>query len=278
MTAWQGHTPFAMYLVELLKPSTIVELGTHYGDSYCAFCQAVSDLQLPTLTYAVDTWRGDPQAGYYGEEVLADLLRHHDPLYSGFSELIRSTFDDALPRFADRSIDLLHIDGCHLYDDVRHDFDQWLPKMSDRGVVLLHDTVRTLDDFGVWRLLEELRDTYPTLEFAHSNGLAVVLVGNRPAPEVMALTELTGPHLAGFRSFFATIGEGVRRVGEVRRGIERAESIAADAAHKQAEIDGLRGELDVSRRELDDRLAQVELMQRSRLVRLGRWVRRQPIT
>src|SRR5262245_32965318 len=107
VTAWQGHIPFAMYLVDLQRPATIVELGTHYGDSYCCFCEAVAELALPTRCFAVDTWEGDEQAGTYGPEVLEDLRVHHDPLYAGFSELIQATFDEALERFQDGTIDLL---------------------------------------------------------------------------------------------------------------------------------------------------------------------------
>src|SRR5207247_9302264 len=96
---WVEHIPFGMYLVDLLRPNQVVELGTHYGDSYCAFCQAVQTLNLPTRCYAIDTWRGDQHVGDYGPEVLADLRAHHDALYNSFSLLVQSTFDEASRQF-----------------------------------------------------------------------------------------------------------------------------------------------------------------------------------
>ena len=96
-SAWYGHVPFAHWIVGAAKPRVIVELGTHYGVSYCAFCQAIVDHGLDARCYAVDTWKGDAQSGHYGEDVYADLRAFQDERYGAFSELLRCTFDQALP-------------------------------------------------------------------------------------------------------------------------------------------------------------------------------------
>jgi hypothetical protein len=178
-STWAAHIPFAFFLVEMLRPQTIVELGAQYGVSYCAFCQAVDSLKLDARCFAVDTWQGDDQAGYYAEDVLADLKKHHDPLYSRFSQLIQSTFDQALARFEDGTIDLLHIDGYHTYEAVKNDFDHWLPKMSRRGVILFHDVAVKQEGFGVWRFWDEIRLQYPHFDFSHGYGLGVLSVGDK---------------------------------------------------------------------------------------------------
>ena len=63
------------------------------------------EIQLDARCYAIDTWQGDEQTGFYDEEVLVDLRRYHDQRYSQFSSLIQSTFDEGLNHFADGSID-----------------------------------------------------------------------------------------------------------------------------------------------------------------------------
>ena len=119
----------------------------------------------------------------YGPEVLDRLKDDHDSRYAGFSQLIQSTFAAALDYFEDQSVDLLHIDGRHFYEDVRDDFESWQPKLSKSAVVLFHDTNVREKEFGVWRLWQELASDYPSFEFKHGHGLGVLGVGKEiPLP------------------------------------------------------------------------------------------------
>jgi hypothetical protein len=181
-SGWHGHIPFAHWIIRTARPRSLVELGTHNGVSYSAFCEAVTREGLDSRCYAVDTWKGDDHAGIYDETVYWDLRSFHDSRYGAFSELLRCTFDEALPHFPDGSVDLLHIDGFHTYEAVSHDFEAWSAKLSDRAVVLFHDTNVLVGDFGVWRLWGELKKRFSTFEFLHSYGLGVLGFGRTVAP------------------------------------------------------------------------------------------------
>ncbi len=183
VTSWHGHIPFAFAVISLLEPDKFVELGTHKGDSYFSFCQAIDFLGLPTQCFAVDTWQGDHQAGYYNERVYQEVKTYNRVRYKRFSNLLKMSFDEALSYFEDGTIDLLHIDGLHTYEAVAHDFYSWLPKLSNRGVVMLHDIAEYRDDFGVWKLWKELEQEFPSFSFTHSHGLGIVSIGTEiPQP------------------------------------------------------------------------------------------------
>ncbi len=172
---WSGHLAFANDLIAELRPGLLVELGTHYGESYFGFCQSIAEHRLTCVCYAVDHWHGEPHSGFYGEEVFDDVCRYNGTFYKSFSYLLRTSFDEAVQQFADETIDLLHIDGLHTYEAVSHDFRTWLPKVKPGGVILLHDIAGRHADFGVWRLWKELAAEFSeTFAFHHGWGLGVL--------------------------------------------------------------------------------------------------------
>ena len=173
-TAWSDHAPFGYDLVAELQPRLLVELGAHTGQSYFTFCQSVSENGTDTLCYAVDTWKGDQHAGFYPESVYREVKAHNQELYGGFSYLLRMTFDEARAQFSEESIGLLHIDGYHTYEAVRHDYDNWLPRVRPDGIVLLHDVAARHPGYGVWRLWEEIARPGCSFMFDQGSGLGVV--------------------------------------------------------------------------------------------------------
>ena len=182
---WAGHKSFAYDLIANIKPERVVELGTHYGTSLWAFSQAIKDNQLHVELNAVDSWEGEEHAGFYGEEVFEKVNTIKNKFYSDLKiNLIRKIFDEAVSDFQDNSVDVLHIDGLHTYEGVKHDFESWLPKMKEKGIVIFHDIEVWEDDFGVHKFWDELKKEYLTIEFYHSFGLGVLFLDRNIGEEL----------------------------------------------------------------------------------------------
>ena len=237
--AWHEHIPFVKVLIQLLRPKTFVELGVHKGDSYLAICEAASALGLETACFGVDTWQGDEHAGLYDSAVLDALRAYHDPLYGRFSRLVQSTFDAAATNFADASIDLLHIDGLHTYDAVRHDWELWKPKVNPNGIVLFHDTNVRERDFGVWRLWEELRNSHRHFEFLHGHGLGVLALGAEIPNELSAFLTCAEKQPQRIRDYFFALGNRITLQAKVHAKISEYDTLRLACGEQIEKLDKL---------------------------------------
>jgi hypothetical protein len=105
------------------------------------------------------------------------------------------SFDEAVSRFRDESIDLLHMDGLATYDAVRHDFETWLPKLKPGAIVVVHYATERHEVFDIRRCWLELRERYQTFEFRERWGLGVLRIPG-PARECGVLEILYGKSTA----------------------------------------------------------------------------------
>jgi hypothetical protein len=227
VSPWHDHLPFGYDLVAEARPKILVELGTHTGASFFCFCQAMAEMNIDGTCYAVDTWEGDKHSGGYDNSVFQSVDNHLRDFYRGIAYLLRMTFDEAVNHFNDASIDLLHIDGLHTYDAVKHDFETWYPKVRAGGLVLLHDIEARWGDCGVWRFWEELQSAHQTFEFRHGFGLGIL---KKPGGEAASgdLQDLLfngdGDSRAKLRKFYAHISRYQDALKKVRSIVNKGKS------------------------------------------------------
>lgn len=168
-TAWMGHRNFAEWLVRFVNPKVTVDLGVDYG--FSTFCFA-----LPRIghVYGIDNFvgddfivKGDPNKYEY-VMMKREKLHLQDNL-----TFIKGDFDEVAKTW-DKTIDVLHIDGSHHYEDVKRDFETWSKFLSDEAIILFHDTaIENYDgkEYGVKKFFEEL--DLPKFNIEHSFGLGV---------------------------------------------------------------------------------------------------------
>lgn len=246
---WAGHRNFAYDYVRNILPKRIVELGSYYGCSSFSFLQAIKDARIDTEFYGIDTWMGDSfTENDYQEDIFG---AYKFVLESCFSEqngrMIRSTFDAACSVFQDQSIDVLHIDGSHNYEDVKHDFLLWKSKVRSDGVIFFHDISSDLlygDVMGSHVFWEELKKEYPyTLEFKISFGLGILFFEREKYEYVKSLVDF-GKYQDLIISTDNENKDTIRRYFfEVRNLKSRVEELERQLSIKQTHLDAYVGDV-----------------------------------
>jgi len=182
---WSGHRNFIYDFICYFKPKIIAELGSYYGCSSFAIAQAIKDKKLNCVFNGIDTWKGDSfTQNDYSQNIYLAFKEIRDKCYSSsYLNMLRMTFDEASNLFDNNSIDLLHIDGSHNYEDVKHDFETWISKVEKNGIILFHDISSDKmfgEIMGSHYFWEEIKEKYKyTFEFDFSYGLGIIFLSKR---------------------------------------------------------------------------------------------------
>src|SRR3954451_13525839 len=99
--------------MDVLRPHSIVELGTFQGYSCFVFAEGARRLGLDCSISALDSWEGDDHAGHYGDSVYEKSAAVAARDYPDSVRLVRGYFEQSRPLFAADSVYPLHIAGRH---------------------------------------------------------------------------------------------------------------------------------------------------------------------
>lgn len=125
----------------------VVEVGAFLGRSIIFLAQAMKEARKDLRLHAVDTFVGSPSDPI----VRAAVEAHGGSLRAAFDRnLAAAAVDDAVTvlatssveaarSFADRSVDLVFLDGDHGEEAVEADVAAWTPKVRPGGTVAGHD-------------------------------------------------------------------------------------------------------------------------------------------
>lgn len=138
-------------LCEASGSKSIVEIGCWTGET-TAILASYAKKNGGSVT-VIDTFKGSPQTDlvtYAGmKDVHEIFVGNMESL--GLSEwinVLHMSSDEAHKLIKDKSVDLLFIDGDHLYEQVRKDLDNYIPKVKPRGIISGHDLNTQLHDLG----------------------------------------------------------------------------------------------------------------------------------
>lgn len=160
-SAWKAHRNFAEWLVKELNPKVIVELGVHFGYSLCVFAKQTSG-----KVYGIDNFLYDTR----GKDVLHEVRKTVIANSLDNVTLIKGDFIKIGSSWKEKSIDILHLDGDHTYEQTKEVFDVWFDCLKDSGVMLFHDTISFPD--GVGKFFKEL--SLPKFNIEKEHGLGVL--------------------------------------------------------------------------------------------------------
>jgi hypothetical protein len=164
---------YDMCMNEIPTNSVMVEVGSWMGRSSSYVASLIKTSGKNIDFYCVDTWEGSEEH----VSLIESLRNKGTTLFDEFKNNIRECeLEDyitpikmesveAAKQFEDESIDFVHIDAAHDYDNALKDIKSWYPKVKPGGLV-------TGDDYGwdgVFRAVNEFFGAENITYYDHDN-------------------------------------------------------------------------------------------------------------
>jgi hypothetical protein len=184
------HASFLYDLVEALRPRLIVDVGTGAGVSLSIACESMRDHDVGGLAYGIDTWEDDESKSDDDPTRWAALNNFLHTYFRGVSYLMKMRGSEALPHFAEKSVDVLRLNAPRSGAPLASLIGAWQPRLAPGGVLLCPGVNDPEEPHLArdWKRATEDRDTFV---FPHKKGLGVLRnppeQGGPPASDLLDL-------------------------------------------------------------------------------------------
>jgi len=227
-----GYTPLLFWLMEVIRPNVLLQIGLEGTSGYFALCQASERLSPGTLCFGVAT----------DEEALTEAVRAGNQAYAAFSFLQTGGVGaSAIPDGA--LLDLLVIQDPLTLELAADIATAVLPRLSDRAVILICDC-DAAETVAVHGLLGERAERTTLFSLTPDLPGCVLALWGPDQPERLQSLVQQQPGMPGWliaNNVFATLGVGIAASGTQEKLRKQAGSLQDDLAQLQAENDDLSG-------------------------------------
>ncbi len=184
-----AHLPFLFWLVDVLRPNVVVQLGLGLGTNYFGLCQALDKFDEGAVCFGMMMPEGS------GEETPSlppEMVSYNAQHYREFSVLIGEDAQSATACDL-HAVDLLIVDGAANSIDAL--IENWLPRLSERAIIVVRRAAASANAIDGDR---------PIIETREEDGLRVILHGpvqDDRLRHMAALTLGTSSHSKAWQIF-----------------------------------------------------------------------------
>ena len=163
---WTGTHPFLTEIIEQVKPTTIIEIGSYTGQSAITMAKATKRLNLGTKIICIDTWLGSPEhwrndkcndlalfeyfengtSVMYDQFIINMILNEVDDIVVPIPNTSKNAFH--ILQWKSVTADLIYVDGSHDRQDVYDDIISYSQLLNADGFLFG-------DDYRSWKSVRE---------------------------------------------------------------------------------------------------------------------------
>jgi hypothetical protein len=155
-SGWNGNKLIFKELIEKIRPTTIIEVGTWKGQSAITMGKSVKECGLNTTIHCVDTWLGAIEFWTSGkntsERNLLTVNGYPQVYYQFISNIVHNNLQDIILPFPNTSengyryfkynnikAQMIYIDASHEEDDVYKDLNNYYELLENNGIMFGDD-------------------------------------------------------------------------------------------------------------------------------------------